>query len=177
MQRITLQQSRIFRTAELADRVANPNFQKFLKMAAISAGTILLLGVLMFGLRGLFLSRPVLTPNPIPVVSSVNASGVVPINIPTNPLTLGFNIANNGSVFVRGARVTDISGDTILTDMSWGSTNFIWSIKTTSATNFLNQQGQKQTIADIKVGDVVMITGKLENNSNQPVIDADVVRN
>jgi hypothetical protein len=60
--------------------------------------------------------------------------------------------------------------------MSWGAANFAWTIETTGATKFLNSQGQKQTISDIKVGDVLVITGKLVNDNNQFAINAEFVR-
>lgn len=168
METLSLRHYLKFRQAQWRGRANKNNPNKTFKISAVSAGLVLLFGIAMFS----FNSPTVLKTraDSTPVVASANISSS------TIPLILGINIANNGLVFVRGARITAISGDAITTSMSWGSASFSWVIKTSGSTKFINQQGQKQTISNLKVGDAVTVTGKLVGDSGQFTINAEFVR-
>jgi len=146
------------------------NLQKIFAISAFSAGLVFLTGLTMFVANNPAVSKSILNPK------SSFAAVVAPSGFSTSSSILGVNIANNGSMLVRGAVVTAVSADTLEAKMSWGSANFAWVIQTTGATKFLSQQGQKQTISDVKVGDTVTVTGKLASDSNQYVINAEFVR-
>lgn len=168
MERFTLGQGLKFRQTELGVLVHKTDFQKTLKISAVFAGVVLMSGVVMFNAR----NPVILKSSNHSVVPAVTATSS---NSPSAPV-LGVNIANNGLVFVRGARVMAISGGTIQADMSWGSASFIWVVQTTGTTKFFSHQGQKQVISDIKVGDVLNVTGKLVSKDNQFIINAEFVR-
>jgi hypothetical protein len=149
-------------------RIYENSFHKTFVVLAVSAGVVLLLGMAMFFVRGLGASK--FSNNSTPVALAVAPSSS------TAPAMLEVHIANNGMIFVHGAKVTAISGDTIQTTMSWNSTNFNWVVQTTGMTKFFNRLGQKQYISDIKEGDVITVTGKLASQVNQFTINADFVR-
>ena len=86
------------------------------------------------------------------------------------------NIANNGLVLLRGARVTDITGSTFTVTMVWGGTDFTWRVHTLYNTKFFNTKGEKGGVADIKVGDVITVSGGLSGNAAQPAVEAVFVR-
>lgn len=148
-----------------------PRFEltpQMFKFSAVFAAIVLLTGLAMFKIQ-----------NPTVLKSSASSKSqiVVPSASPTAvPTMLGVNIANNGSVFIRGASVKSVSDNQILASVSWGSTVFSWVIQTTPTTKFLNHAGQKITISDIKVGDIVNVTGKLLSNENQFTINAEFIR-
>ncbi|OGG54136.1 hypothetical protein A3C20_02385 [Candidatus Kaiserbacteria bacterium RIFCSPHIGHO2_02_FULL_55_25] len=86
------------------------------------------------------------------------------------------NIANNGLVLLRGARVTDISGTTLTVTMAWGGTDFIWKVHTLYNTKYFTAQGEKGSLADIRTGDVITVSGALSENGAQPAVEAVFVR-
>lgn len=168
MKTLVLQQGLSFRQAELGARLQGNSFQKAFRISAISAAVIFLAGVIMFNLQNPVILNASASSAPIAVTSDSSRSVVSSMS--------GINIANNGSIFVQGAKVTGISGNSIKINTSWGSTNFAWVVQISGTTKFLNHQGEKQTISDIKVGDIVMVTGKLMGDSNQFAINAEFVR-
>lgn len=89
---------------------------------------------------------------------------------------LEVHIANNGLTLLRGARVHSISDNTIYVITEWSSTEFTWEVQTKLFTKFLGTKGEKKTLADIHVGDIVTITGKLIRGGADPIIDAGFVR-
>lgn len=86
------------------------------------------------------------------------------------------HIANSGLVLLRGARVVSISGGAIRLNLILGSSHFTWTAETSTYTKFLTSGGEKKTLADIKAGDVVTVTGKLKSDSAPNTVDADFVR-
>lgn len=168
MERLALVQSLRFRRAELGACVRESNLQKTLRVSAFSAGAVLLLGLVMFNLQNPEVSKINVDSAPAVAAASSSPSAISPI--------LGINIANDGSVVVRGARVVEVSDNTITADISWGSAGFVWIAETSRITKFINNQGQKQTIADVKVGDIVTITGKLIKSGERFTADARFVR-
>ena len=101
--------------------------------------------------------------------------------MPPTPATksahmLGINIANNGLVLLRGARITSISGETIYVEIKWNSTNLAWVVKTNLNTKFWTSAGEKQSLADMRGGDIVSVTGQLTENGTEPTIYAEFVR-
>jgi hypothetical protein len=171
MEALSLHQSLKLRQAELGTCIYGDDFKKIFKIPAIFAGVVLLAGVSVFGLNGLMSNKSKVSS--APVASAMAVSSLATSTIPT---MLEVHIANNGLVFVRGAQVTSISDGVIRTSMFWGSTDFVWVVKTSGVTKFINQQGQKQNISDVKVGDIVTITGKLASDNDKFIINAEFVR-
>lgn len=163
METFSLQQSINLRRAELGLRIHEWSFQRIIKNSVIFAGFILLFGITTFSVRGFFVKKA--EPNLMPTTLAGD---------PTKTVMTGVNIANNGTVFISGALVSEISSGIIKTSVSWGDVNFVWEIQTNQATKFLDHQGKKQTFSDIKVGDIVNVTGKLVGEF---VVNANFVRN
>lgn len=86
------------------------------------------------------------------------------------------NIANNGLVLLRGATVTANSGGTLRVGMTWGAAEFTWKVETDSGTQFMTKSGEKLTVEDISVGDVITVTGTLKGSGSEPFVVADYVR-
>lgn len=167
MERITLGSSLRFRQAELGAQIYKSGLQKIFKFSAVSAGVVLSLGIIAFNIQSPTFFK---TRSTIPIVAAASSEST------TTPLMLGINIANNGSVLLRGARVTDVFGRTIQTNLSWASADFTWTVEAPNNAKFFDHKGQKQTISDIKVGDIVTVTGKLVSKNNKMVISAEFVR-
>ncbi len=94
------------------------------------------------------------------------------------------NIANNGQVYIRGARVESVSGTTIMISTTWNSTKMQWLIHTNASqygkrhfgTKFLDRSGEMISLSDIRIGDTVSVSGSLRKDQADLVVDADVVR-
>ena len=86
------------------------------------------------------------------------------------------HIANTGLMLLRGATVISSSPGAIRVSMAWGAADFSWTIETDSGTKFLTSNGQKATLEDIAVGDVITVTGQLTKSGAEPTINADYVR-
>lgn len=89
---------------------------------------------------------------------------------------LEVHIANNGLMLLRGATVISNSRGTIRVGMVWGSADFTWTVKTDFGTKYLTSKGEKETLEDIEVGDIVTITGMLTESGAEPTINAEHVR-
>lgn len=98
---------------------------------------------------------------------------------------LEMHIASNGLVLLRSAKVVAVQGKTLTVDAAWGSMDFQWTIRTNAqeyetrhfGTRFLNREGKKISPRDVRVGDLVTITGMLDGAAAEPTLDADSVRN
>jgi hypothetical protein len=110
------------------------------------------------------------------VYLSGNAAGAVASSSPAQQPMLEVNIANNGLVLLRGARVVSVSGGTIQVAVAFGAGNFTWKARTNSDTEFFASDGQKGTLDDIVAGDTVTVTGMLADGGGQPAINAEFVR-
>jgi len=86
-------------------------------------------------------------------------------------------ISDNGRVIVRGAEVTEISGDTIRARTVWGATVLTWTVNTTNDTDFVSKSGSGSDLNDISTGDYVSFSGQIDESENAFTIDADAVKN
>ncbi len=89
---------------------------------------------------------------------------------------LEMHIANNGLVLLRGAHVLSISGTTIRVALAWGENNLTWNVNTEYNTQFLTTAGEKRVLADIRIGDIVTVTGMLVSGGTEPTVNAAFVR-
>lgn len=97
-----------------------------------------------------------------------------------NPRAVGSGIEvlihQNGRVIVRGAQVTNVSGDTISARTMWNDTTINWTVRTDNDTDFVRKSGSGSDIDDISSGDYVSFSGSFVGNGAFTV-DADVVKN
>ncbi len=98
------------------------------------------------------------------------------VSLPQNAPMLEIHVANDGVTLLRGARVISVSRDIIRVITTWDSADFTWEVQTKFFTKFLTSKGEKETLADVHVGDRVAVTGKLIKGGVEPIIDADFVR-
>lgn len=89
---------------------------------------------------------------------------------------LEMHIANDGLVFMRGARVTSVSGKSIVVAIAWGSMGTSWVVHTNDATHFATRGGDKIALSKINIGDSLTVTGNLNQGASQPTIEASAVR-
>lgn len=151
-------------------------------VGVVSLGALVVAGLFLYQVQAQVMAplsaRNNITSSPTGKVylsAQVAAAGAAAAPAPKTP-TIEVNIANNGLVLLRGARVTDITGTVIQVDMKWGANDFAWTVNTRSNTKFINSKGENQTLNDIQVGDYVIVTGMLARGADQPTIEADFVR-
>ncbi|MFN4181508.1 MAG: hypothetical protein ACK4FA_02340, partial [Candidatus Paceibacteria bacterium] len=75
--------------------------------------------------------------------------------------SLEVHINDNGSVLVRGAKVTAVSGNTITAITEWNGASVSWNINTDTATKFIELKNGQSSVSDVKVGDFVSFSGNL----------------
>ena len=94
------------------------------------------------------------------------------------------HIANNGMVYLQGARVQSVSGTTIVVSTSWNNVNLSWIINTNGSyygarhfgTSVLDSKGNQLTVTDVSVGNIITVSGVLDVDSTLLTVKADVVR-
>ncbi|OGG52407.1 hypothetical protein A3H16_02420 [Candidatus Kaiserbacteria bacterium RIFCSPLOWO2_12_FULL_53_8] len=154
--------------------------QRIFTVAAVSVGALLLAGLFLYQVhapplaRALSAGSAAITSSPGKAYLSAQAP-VVAVSGEEAPM-VEVNIANNGLVLLRGAHVLAMNGGTIHVGMSWGSSDLTWILETNYNTQFLTQNGKKETLSDIQVGDIVTVTGKISGGGTEPIIDTQVVR-
>ncbi len=90
--------------------------------------------------------------------------------------TLEVHINDNGTVLVRGAKVTAVSGNSITAVSSWGSTTLVWTVNVDANTQFVRRSGGASNVGEVTVGDSISFHGSLLTNSNGLVVSARVVK-
>lgn len=83
----------------------------------------------------------------------------------------------DGRALVRGAEVTEVSGDTIRARSEWGATVLAWTVRTDGDTDFYEKGGSGSDLDDIEVGDEVSFSGRLDQDASALTVRADAVRN
>ena len=87
--------------------------------------------------------------------------------------TVSVAIANNGSTLVRGAKVTDVNGDTVTATTVANGVTLTWTIDTDGDTDFVDVSSDGIARGDIDDGDYVSFSGALTGSLR---VDADTVR-
>ncbi len=90
---------------------------------------------------------------------------------------VSISIADNGSVLVRGARVTDIDNDRLIAATTVGDLTLTWRIDTTADTDFVDADGDANDIDDANDGNYVSFSGTLDTDADMFTVNADTVRN
>lgn len=83
-----------------------------------------------------------------------------------NGSTLEVHISDNGSVLVRGAKVTALNGAVISATTAWNNSNISWMVATDANTKFSNRQGGANNLSGIAVGDIVSFSGSLASSAS-----------
>lgn len=80
--------------------------------------------------------------------------------------TLEVHINDNGTVLVRGAKVTSVSGTVINATTAWGSANLNWQVSTNSGTHYMNKNGGSNSLSGVTVGDFLSFNGAITSSTN-----------
>ncbi len=75
--------------------------------------------------------------------------------------SLEVHINDNGSVLVRGAKVTAVSGTTITAITEWNGASVSWNLNSDANTKFINLKNGQSSVSDVKVGDFVSFSGDM----------------
>ena len=86
-------------------------------------------------------------------------------------------LSADGNALVRGAEVTEVSGDTIRARNEWGSAVLAWTVRTDDGTGFYEKGGSDSDLDEIEVGDVISFSGMLDQGTTALTVRADAVRN
>ena len=78
----------------------------------------------------------------------------------------GVEIKQDGSVVLRGAKVSALSGNMVTVTETLGTTTLSWSVTTDANTKFEAKNAKAITLADIAVGDVVTVKGKMQSGGS-----------
>jgi hypothetical protein len=106
------------------------------------------------------------------VVVGSAASTSATATIPLQEITIG----NDGLTFIRGAMISEISGNAIHVSIEWGGANFNWIVNTDGNTKFFKKTGEKGSFFDLQQGDYIDITGMLAQGDSTPTVNAQFVR-
>ena len=87
--------------------------------------------------------------------------------------TVSIGISNNGSVLVRGAKVTDVNDSDLVATTIVNGVTLTWSIDADGDTDFVEADGDAMAITEISEGDYVSFSGMLTGSTS---VDADTVR-
>ncbi len=89
---------------------------------------------------------------------------------------LEMHIANNGLIFLKGARIQSISSNLLTVDMTWDATQFHWNVLVTPSTVFMKQDGEIMSLENLREGDTIMINGSIAGGISSWTIDAQTIR-
>jgi hypothetical protein len=93
--------------------------------------------------------------------------------------TLEVHIYDDGSVLVRGAKVTGVSGDVISAHTDWDEVKLNWAVDTGTlgTAKFFRRLGGISNIDEVSVGDMISFHGKLVTSTSSPLtVNADAVK-
>lgn len=89
---------------------------------------------------------------------------------------LELHIANNGLVYMQGARVISISRTTLVVASEWDAGAFRWSVETDGKTRVVLADGEKGDFSDVRVGAYVNINGLLVPSTFGQAMQAESIR-
>ncbi len=90
--------------------------------------------------------------------------------------TLEVHINDNGTVLVRGAKVTAVSGNTLNANTAWGAASLSWTVNTDNGTKFVRKSNGASSIGEVSVGDLVSFQGNLVTTGSGLVVNAKTVK-
>lgn len=110
-------------------------------------------------------------PAVVPVAITLAASG--PIAVGT---TLESHINNDGTVVLRGAKITAISGSAITITQTWGTYLSTWVVAIDPTTGLVRRYGATSSLAEFSVGDYVAVKGMLDTTKSVQTVSAKTIR-
>ena len=116
--------------------------------------------------------------------TNVALAETAPATVSTNKPILEMHVANSGLVFLQGAKILSIDGTTLTLSIEWNKMNFLWKVNTNGTkygkryfgTQFIDTKGEHIMIEDLKVGDIVTVSGTLDPNASAMTVNAEVIR-
>jgi hypothetical protein len=79
-------------------------------------------------------------------------------------------------VTLHGAKVTAVTGSVITATTAWGNSATTWTIVTDNSTSITRQKGGKSSVSEITVGDIISVTGMLDQNASAFTVKAKSIR-
>lgn len=90
--------------------------------------------------------------------------------------TIELHINNNGTVLIRGIKVSSVSGGIVSGTIAWGSYALPITINTASATKVSRRFGAATTVGQISTGDYVSIEGTLDQTQSALTVNATFIK-
>lgn len=90
--------------------------------------------------------------------------------------TLESHMNNDGSVLLRGAKITAISGSVLTVAQTWGSLVSTWVVNIDTSTELIRRYGGASAISEFTVGDYIAVKGMLDTTKSTPTITAKIIR-
>ena len=98
----------------------------------------------------------------------------------SGPATVGStfeaHIGSDGSVLLRGAKVTAIATSSITVAQTWGSYVSTWVVNISTSTELLRRYDGKSSLSEFSVGDYVAIRGTLDTTAAAATVNAKIIR-
>lgn len=92
-------------------------------------------------------------------------------------LSSEIHVTKDGKAAISSAKVMQQAGSTFFTRLYWGDAFVRMTIKTNSSTKFSRATGEVTTIAEVKDGDMLDVSGELQSGSDTLTIIARTVQN
>lgn len=108
----------------------------------------------------------------VPTAITIAANGPAAVGS-----TLESHVNNDGSVLIRGAKITAITPTVLTVVQTWGSYVSTWTISVDPSTELIRRYGGASAISEFTVGDYVAVKGMLDTTKTNPTIAAKVIRN
>ncbi len=83
---------------------------------------------------------------------------------------LEVHISNSGKVNVQGAKVTAVTGNTLIATTTWGVANINWSVNLLPDSRLIRRFGGVSSVSEITVGDIIGFQGNLVSASASPLV-------
>jgi hypothetical protein len=108
---------------------------------------------------------------PVPVAITLAAAGPAAVGS-----TLEAHIGSDGSVLIRGAKVTAISGSVLTVTQTWGSYISTWTVNVDPSTELIRRYGGASSLSEFSIGDFIAVKGALDTTKVSSTITAKVIR-
>lgn len=136
------------------------NFKRAIMLAVIGGATIFSAGVA----------------SAQDVVSTVVSTAIPAAGPAAVGSTLESHINNDGSVLIRGAKITAITGGVISATQSWGGYSSSWTVVTDASTELIRRYGATSSLGEFSVGDYIAVKGTLDTTKVTQTINAKTIR-
>lgn len=92
-------------------------------------------------------------------------------------LSSEIHVTKDGKAMISSAKVMQTAGNTFFARLYWGDAFVRFTIKTNSTTKFYRATGEATTIAEIKDGDLLDVSGELQSQSDTLTLIASTIKN